>query len=151
MESNKDPFLFDVIKLLRPDPAVRLHFFLSFSSSFFPKHGGGGGVAIRGLQMSATLSSLTAPRSLAGSFFLPLPPPPTLPPFISFQAPLRRWSEDEENRRIRGQKCCPHLFLLPRAPLPLLLLLLLLVLLLFLQHSNRLLIFPLPASGLLKK
>lgn len=38
MESNKDPFLFDVIKLLRPDPAVRLHFFslLLLLLLFFP-------------------------------------------------------------------------------------------------------------------
>lgn len=70
IESNKDPFLFDVIKLLRLDLGVRVNFFLFF---FFPKHGG---VAIRRLQMSGTLSSFTAPRS----FFFCSPSLYSLPP-----------------------------------------------------------------------
>lgn len=33
-ESNKDPFLFDVIKLLRPDLGVRVNFFPSIAGSY---------------------------------------------------------------------------------------------------------------------
>lgn len=34
IESNKDPFLFDVIKLLRPDLGVRVNFFPSIAGSY---------------------------------------------------------------------------------------------------------------------
>lgn len=34
MESNKDSFLFDVIKLLRPDLGVRVNFFSSIAGSY---------------------------------------------------------------------------------------------------------------------
>lgn len=49
-ESNKDPFLFDVIKLLRLDLGVRVNFSRASRG------------AIRKLQMSGALSSFTAPR-----------------------------------------------------------------------------------------
>lgn len=50
IESNKDPFLFDVIKLLRLDLGVRVNFSRASRG------------AIRKLQMSGALSSFTAPR-----------------------------------------------------------------------------------------
>lgn len=88
--------------------------------------------------MSATLSSFTAPRSLAGSFFF-LPP---LPP-LTLHAALRRGLEDEE---YGGEhKCYPHLLLVLSLHLLFFLhflLILLLLLLLLLRHSSRLLIFP---------
>lgn len=130
MESNKDPFLFDVIKLLRPDPAVRLHFFLSFSSSssFFSQ-------AWRRRGSYQRTSDVSHSFKLDGTSFAHLvllfsssPSSSSSSSLYSLHAALRRRLEDEENG---GVKCCPHLLRL------------FVVFLLFLQHAN--------SSQLLKK